>query len=74
LGCRYVILTFTIQCPLFIRCSGNPGCGKNILAYSSIEELKASGFVAYFFFKMVENRGNSAVDAYRALLAQILSS
>ncbi|KAF2183589.1 hypothetical protein K469DRAFT_784815 [Zopfia rhizophila CBS 207.26] len=54
---------------------GNLGCGKTVLAASTVEELQESDKrhnTCYFFFRERDSKLNGAVHAYRAMLAQTL--
>ncbi|KAF2174878.1 hypothetical protein K469DRAFT_685203 [Zopfia rhizophila CBS 207.26] len=54
---------------------GNPGCGKTVLAASSVENLRSSGMpVHYFFFRWDRAESNDDIQAWRALLAQLFDS
>lgn len=58
---------------LRLRRIGNPGCGKTVLAASTIEHLRKSGASVYFyFFRWDDKSCNESHQAYRALLAQML--
>jgi Cdc6-like AAA superfamily ATPase len=59
--------------------TGNPGCGKTVLASSVIEELveeedSRDGLneICYFFFNYNDSQSSTIEAAYRSALAQIL--
>ena len=55
--------------------SGKPGCGKTVLAASTIEELSKSENTrntCYFFFRHCTDELDSLTQAYRSILAQTL--
>jgi hypothetical protein len=54
---------------------GKPGSGKTVLAAAFLDHLKAERpdiLDCYFFFDSVKSQTNSSVEAYRAMLSQIL--
>jgi hypothetical protein len=61
--------------------TGNPGCGKTVLASATVDELitraqKKSGarpLIFYFFFRFGDQALDNSSASYRALLAQILA-
>lgn len=59
--------------------SGNPGCGKTVLAAAIVDYLKGhqehqteSNLVTYFFFKHGDRMCSTPSAAYRSILAQFL--
>jgi len=64
------------QCNPLIRCIGNPGCGKTVLAGAAVSELPAritsrDIALAYFFFNESTTNKKTIINAYRSILAQI---
>jgi len=79
MGARFVqVFRSGINSPkLANQQSGNPGCGKTVLASSVIEKAindgdGGSGTTCYFFFKYNDLKSASIEAAYRSILAQIL--
>ncbi|KAH8675241.1 hypothetical protein BX600DRAFT_431834 [Xylariales sp. PMI_506] len=65
--------------PVTLWINGNPGCGKSILAASTVDELSRqqagtynSPSVCYYFFNQTAGKYNSAFDAIRSIAVQIL--
>ncbi|OCL06693.1 hypothetical protein AOQ84DRAFT_410359, partial [Glonium stellatum] len=55
---------------------GNPGSGKTVIAAATVEELRDSQNkqVFYFFFRWGASEFDTSMNAYRALLAQVLQT
>lgn len=67
---------------MLIQFSGNPGCGKSVLAASTVHDMfldiksrdpVQSEIVCYYFFSQEDPRSSTALCTYRALLAQLFN-
>ncbi|GAB1320035.1 hypothetical protein MFIFM68171_10245 [Madurella fahalii] len=61
--------------PCHLWVSGKPGSGKTILASALLDWLRAERsdvLTFYFFFDSLTYRSNTAIEAYRAVLSQML--
>jgi hypothetical protein len=66
---------------ILIAPTGNPGCGKTVLAASAVDSIRSAspesgnngaGLCCYYFFSQVDSISNPSISAYRAILSQIL--
>lgn len=67
----YVLRLSTLQ--LTVLLLGKPGAGKTVLAATLVEYLKdVDANLFYFFFDSLQSSSKASVDAYVAILSQIL--
>ncbi|KAL9102290.1 MAG: hypothetical protein Q9187_009143, partial [Circinaria calcarea] len=76
-GHRKMVNWISSTSPGLVWVSGNPGCGKTVLAASLVDKLrdqKSRAMICYFFFRDDNEKQRSARNCLLALLYQLLSA